>query len=221
LEVSLIGLYGTHVMRIVEFDGLVWPRKRQWNTDLFFVKEHNPELFGASPGYGPDLGKVPGPITGEGVMRLIRGVPVVDAETPVTIHITHADCARGAKKDPTRCAAALALKRATNCDETRVHMACTYLRFGNRWLRYATPPSLKAEIISFDRGGGFYPGDFRLHPMPAVQRLKPAAQKSALKAKRKSKLPHGAPMNEKKLKGEPRVFHRVSGVRERANTSKE
>jgi hypothetical protein len=154
-------------------------------------------------------------------MRMIRGVPVSDAETPVTLHITQADCERGAKKDPTKCAAALALKRATNCDETRVHMACTYLRFGNKWLRYATPPSLKAEIISFDRGGGFYPGDFRLRPMPAVQRLKPPRQKSAFKTKRRSELSQRAKSSEKKLKGEPRVFHRVGGVRERANSAKQ
>jgi hypothetical protein len=59
-----------------------------------------------------------------------------------------------------------AFGRREACDESRVHLGCTYLRFGKKWLRYATPPSLKAEIISFDRGGGFYPGDFRLHPMP-------------------------------------------------------
>ena len=114
-------------------------------------------------------------------MRMIDGMPVVDADKPVTIHITQADCERGSKKDPMRCAAALALKRVTGCDETRVHLACTYLRFGNKWRRYATPPSLKAEIISFDRGGGFYPGDFRLRPMSPTLRLRPKGKpKSAV-----------------------------------------
>jgi hypothetical protein len=108
---------------------------------------------------------------------MIDGKQVVDADKPVVIHITEVDCERGSKKDPTKCAAALALKRVTSCDESRVHIACTYLRFGNKWLRYATPPSLKAEIISFDRGGGFYPGDFRLHPMAAANRLKPVNRK--------------------------------------------
>jgi len=110
-------------------------------------------------------------------MRMIDEKPVVDAEKPVVIHITETDCERGSKKDPTSCAAALALKRVTGCDESRVHIACTYLRFGNKWMRYATPPSLRAEIISFDRGGGFYPGDFRLHPMPTANRLKPVNRK--------------------------------------------
>jgi hypothetical protein len=94
-------------------------------------------------------------------MRRIDGKPVADADKPVTVHITPEDCARGSKKDPEKCAAALALQRVAACDESRVHLGCTYLRFGKKWLRYATPPSLKAEIISFDRGGGFYPGDFR------------------------------------------------------------
>jgi hypothetical protein len=157
---------------------------------------------------------------------MIDGMPLVDADKPVTIHITETDCERGSKKDPRRCAAALALKRDTACDESRVHLACTYLRFGDKWLRYATPPALKAEIISFDRGGGFYPGAFRLHPMPASLRLRPANQKAKPSVKgqaetgratdRKKEASRGA----KKVKGEARVFHRVQGVRERANTSK-
>lgn len=106
-------------------------------------------------------------------MRMIDRTPVVDADKPITVHITPADCARGSKKDPEKCAVALALKRVTKCDESRVHLGCTYLRFGKKWLRYATPTSLKPEIVSFDRGGGFYPGDFRLHPMPHALRLTP------------------------------------------------
>jgi hypothetical protein len=165
-------------------------------------------------------------------MRMIDGNPVVDADKPVTVHITPEDCARGSKKDPEKCAAALALKRVTSCDESRVHLGCTYLRFGKKWFRYATPPSLKAEIISFDRGGGFYPGDFRLHPMPASLRLKPANPKSGHTRTRKSQAnesageqahrgaaakPGKAARTAAKHKREPRVFHGVQGVRERAN----
>lgn len=166
-------------------------------------------------------------------MRMIDRIPVVDADEPVTVHITPEDCARGSKKDPEKCAAALALKRVTACDETRVHLGCTYLRFGKKWVRYATPPSLKAEIISFDRGGGFYPGDFRLHPMPPSLRLKPANQKSDQTHKCKRKSPTDelagesrrgaaakageASRNATKRKREARVLHGVQGVRERAN----
>jgi hypothetical protein len=111
------------------------------------------------------------------------------------------------------------LKRITECDESGVHLACTYLRFGNKWLRYATPPSLKAEIISFDRGGAFYPGDFRLHPMPAALRLKTANAKGGSKHKKVVSLVKGNAAqrmkSEKKVKT-PRVFHRVEGVRQHA-----
>jgi hypothetical protein len=181
-------------------------------------------------------------------MRTIDGRPVVDADKAVVLEITQADCERGSKKDPTRCAAALALKRVTGCDEARVHIGCTYLRFGNKWLRYGTPPSLKAEIISFDRGGGFYPGDFRLHPMPAASRLKPASQRTSPRSKRtpmmkfvstsrtdyssllgleesldkkSNKTESQRTRVERKVKAEQRVFHRVRGVRERANSRKD
>lgn len=158
-------------------------------------------------------------------MRTIHGKPVVDADKPVTVHITSDDCARGSKKDPERCAVALALKRVTHCAQSRVHLGCTYLRFGNKWLRYATPPSLKAEIISFDRGGGFYPGDFRLHPMPAALRLRPANQKRGAKHKRAAfRVAANAAQrarSEKKIKTVSRLFHRVEGVRERATSRSE
>lgn len=150
-------------------------------------------------------------------MRMISGKPVVDADKPVTVHVTPEDCAQGSKKDPERCAMALALKRVTECDESRVHLGCTYLRFGNKWLRYATPPSLKSEIISFDRGGGFYPGDFRLRPMPEALRLKPANQKTGLKRSRRAA--NAAQRKAEKKKSEPRVFHRVLGVRARASAA--
>lgn len=143
-------------------------------------------------------------------MRMIDGKRVVDARKAITVHITRADCTRGSKKDPEKCAVALALKRVTKCDESRVHLACTYLRFGKKWLRYATPTSLKPEIVSFDRGGGFYPGDFRLHPMPESLRLKPKRSRTITTATHRAKT--------EKKRGEPRVFHRVLGVRERATT---
>jgi hypothetical protein len=157
-------------------------------------------------------------------MRMIDGMRVVDADEPVIVHITESDCERGSKKDPRRCAAALALKRNTACDESRVHVGCTYLRFGDKWLRYATPPALKAEIISFDRGGGFYPGDFRLHPLPKAQRLRPARQRTGPAKGRAETGPATARKREasrgaKKVKTEPTVFHRVKGVRQRANAS--
>src|ERR1700739_1595040 len=159
-------------------------------------------------------------------MRVIDGKPVVDADKPVTVHITPEDCARGSKKDPEKCAVALALRRITDCDESRVHLGCTYLRFGNRWLRYATPASLKAEIISFDRGGGFYPGDFRLHPMPKALRLRPPSRMTDRTASRAASefngektsgqrartVTAGRTSRNKKPKAEPRVFHRVKGV---------
>jgi hypothetical protein len=178
-------------------------------------------------------------------VRMIDGKPVVDADKSVVVEITQSDCERGSKKDPTKCAAALALRRITGCDEARVHIGCTYLRFGSKWLRYATPPSLKSEIISFDRGGGFYPGDFRLHPMPASNRLKPTSKRNATRTRRtpsmkfvsRSETDPSAPLDlqeslgdgktrktetqriktEMKFKGQARVFHRIKGVRERAN----
>jgi hypothetical protein len=53
----------------------------------------------------------------------------------------------------------------------RVHVARTYLKIGNKWLRCITPESLRSEIVAFDRGGKFEPGEFELKAIPDSMRL--------------------------------------------------
>ena len=102
----------------------------------------------------------------------IDGLPVVDATKPLELHITKADVKRGANKDPTCCAAALAcMREVPGCTAARVHLSITYLKFGQRWRRYRTPQALRTEIVAFDRGAAFEAGDFTLTPMPATHHL--------------------------------------------------
>lgn len=94
----------------------------------------------------------------------INGYPVVDASTKAVIHITPQDVRRGETKDPAACAAALACKRELEAVEVRVHIGRTYLRIGRKWFRYLTSNPLRTEIIAFDRGGKFAPGEYVLSP---------------------------------------------------------
>lgn len=106
----------------------------------------------------------------------IAGLKVVDARKPLTIKITPHDVAKGNNKDPGGCAAALAVKRTTKCMEARVHIGRTYIKTKTEagkevWTRYYTPKALRTEIVAFDRGAAFDPGEYRLIPMPPAQRL--------------------------------------------------
>lgn len=95
----------------------------------------------------------------------IEGLPVKDAKKPVLLAITPGDVKKGKVKNPAGCAAAVACKRQLGASEAHVHKSRTYLRFNGHWVRYMTPASLQAEIVAFDRGGRFEPGEHRLARM--------------------------------------------------------
>lgn len=100
----------------------------------------------------------------------IHGKPVVDAPKDVTLHITPADVAKGRKKAPDCCAAAQACMRQMKAERALVHLSRIYLEKGGKWVRYVTPDRLRTEIISFDRGHRFEPGDYHLVPLQPSQR---------------------------------------------------
>jgi hypothetical protein len=95
----------------------------------------------------------------------INGKKVINATKPVVLHISERDVASGAVKSPAGCAAALACLRQLKAANARVHLGRTYVEIGDKWVRFQTPQSLRAEIVSFDRGGAFDPGDYTLRVM--------------------------------------------------------
>lgn len=131
----------------------------------------------------------------------INGLPVVDAKGPVTIKITNTDVKNGNNKDPASCAAARALCRKQGIAEARVHIGRTYVRIGRKWIRYYTTPALRSEIVSFDRGGSFEPGIYKLRPLAPSDRASGKRQGSAKAVPSK---------NPKKRQ----AYHWVRGVRQ-------
>lgn len=112
-------------------------------------------------------------------IRNLEGLPVFDAKKPITLTVNKRDIANADKKDPSCCAVALACKRELHAVEVRVHLSRTYIRTNkNNWLRYFTPPSMRSEIVIFDRGGRFLEGEFTLAPI-SPSKTKRGAQGSA------------------------------------------
>ena len=91
--------------------------------------------------------------------RLFEGRKVVDANKDIVVHVEKADIDGSKLKSPSNCAAARAGKRAWHKD-VRVFIARAYVRTGNHWTRYLTPATLSRELVSFDRGSAFVPGDY-------------------------------------------------------------
>lgn len=138
----------------------------------------------------------------------LSGAAVADAEAPLPLKITKADVRQGALKNATSCAAARALCNA-GFTEARVHVARTYVKTkkGN-WLRYSTPPALRAEIIAFDRGGTFEPGEYQLSPLQPSERVEARAKMGGRGRKyRKTK--------EDRIDRPKRKNHVTTGIRSR------
>lgn len=101
------------------------------------------------------------------MLKTLEGKPIFDAKKPITLVITRGDCSKADPKEPSSCAAAIALRRQFSVQEVRVHLTRTYVRYGKgEWTRYNTPLPLRTEIIAFDRGGKFSPGEFVLSVVP-------------------------------------------------------
>lgn len=133
----------------------------------------------------------------------INGLPVVDAPKPVKLHITPQDVAKGSTKDPGACAAARACMRELNAEAARVHIGRTYLKLKDKWVRFHTSRALRSEIIAFDRGGKFEPGEYYLSPMQPAKRTG-KQQGSKTKSKPRAERRHAPP------RAKPHV---VTGIR--------
>lgn len=137
----------------------------------------------------------------------IGGKPIINATRKVKVHIEPKDIKGGKNKDPGACAAARALLREIpNCVAARVHLGRTYLlnNKGN-WLRYKTPEALRGEIIAFDRGGSFQPGEYELRPV--------APSEMSPKKKTPPSPGRDGPGNDPNKS--PRKLHVTAGVRKR------
>jgi len=136
-------------------------------------------------------------------------VKVVDAKKNLPLHITPRDVRAGTLKDAKTCAAAKALCRMPGVEAARVNLSRTYVKENGKWTRYFTPPPLRNEIIAFDRGGEFAPGDYTLYPVqPIVQFKNREVRAEYMREYNKRK-----PKNKHPQKGNRAKPHVVSGVR--------
>lgn len=87
---------------------------------------------------------------------------VVDASRNARIEVTSKDEATSRKKSHKGCAMAVACKRKFHLDGVIISVNRAYLVKGDKARRFQLPPSVSREVVSFDRGGGFEPGDYEL-----------------------------------------------------------
>lgn len=121
----------------------------------------------------------------------IEGLPVRDLTKPLKLVISEDDCRRGNRKDQSSCAAALAACKLPKVTEARIHIGRIFLNVANKyWLRGKTPGALRTEIVSFDRGGKFEPGEYTIRPLAPSDRPNGQRQGSYPVKKRKGPKRH-------------------------------
>jgi hypothetical protein len=137
-------------------------------------------------------------------LKTIEGKAVLNAKRGLKIHILPVDIAKADNKRPETCAAARAIVRDCHALEARVHLGRVYVRSNNsNWQRYETPKSLRSEIIAFDRGGTFQPGEYELLPVRPRDYPTGKRQGSPPKAKRGPKKPVRPKMFVQNVRGGP------------------
>lgn len=128
-----------------------------------------------------------------------HGIPIVDAKKHREVVLTNRDISRSSMKDPTSCAFAKACNRDDQVVGAFFFLTTAYLQFSDRIERYTLPPSMRAEIVAFDRGGpkAMEAGIYRLSPIRGSKRLGKKTSQSV----------------GKKGNGRKRKVHRMGNVR--------
>ena len=106
------------------------------------------------------------------VKKFFPGVKtVVDATRNARIEVTKRDEATSKRKSHKTCAMAVACKRKFHLDGVIISSNRAYLVKGDKARRFELPPSVTKEVVSFDRGGGFEPGEYELSRVSPTSRL--------------------------------------------------
>ena len=96
---------------------------------------------------------------------------VTDADESISLEVTKEDEKNASKKDLNGCAMAVAAKRCLKLKGVIISRSKAYLIKYNKAIRCELPASVQKEIVSFDRGGGFAPGEYHLSPPSKTARL--------------------------------------------------
>ena len=96
---------------------------------------------------------------------------VEDSDKPINVEVTARDVNASERKAHAGCALAVACKRSKGLDGVLISTSTAYLVKGHKAVRYRVPPSVAREIVSFDRGSGFEPGEYRLDIVPPTSRF--------------------------------------------------
>jgi hypothetical protein len=117
-------------------------------------------------------------------VKEIEGLKVVNSKKSMKISITPADVKKAKRKDPECCVIAQNCLARDGVKDAKIHLSRAYLRLnGKEWVRFMVPRNLRQEIIAFDRGGRFAPGEYVLYKVQPSHANDKRTHKRTKKAK--------------------------------------
>jgi hypothetical protein len=106
------------------------------------------------------------------IRKFVPGVTSVrDADDDLIVTVTDRDEKVSKKKDHNECAMATAVKRQEHATSVIISASTAYVIKGAEAVRYKVPEAVSREVVSFDRGSMFEPGEYKLKAQPKCSRL--------------------------------------------------
>lgn len=96
---------------------------------------------------------------------------VVDATRAISVDVTKRDSESATVRNHKGCAMAVACKRKQKADGVIISVGTAYVIKGKTAIRFKVPESVSREVVSFDRHGGFSPGEYNLRPPRSSEKL--------------------------------------------------
>lgn len=122
-----------------------------------------------------------------------HGLKVRDSSRHMVITVLPEDLRGARRKNPECCAFARACKRQQKVDAVHFLKTSAWIEKDGVLTRFILPESMKREIIAFDRGGKFAPGEYQLRRPNRSRKLgtKPKKRRGGGKETKKGyKAPH-------------------------------
>lgn len=132
------------------------------------------------------------------------GLVLLDAAKPLEIEVKTCDIKNSKSCHPRDCAIARALVRE-GFVEAFVFRSTVWVADGKGHLvRYGLPASLQKEVVAFDRGAKFMPGDYYLSASP---------NRARNKKQRAGKSPQKDAKAKARRRIKKKIIHRTQGIR--------
>jgi hypothetical protein len=102
----------------------------------------------------------------------MKNTDIINADEPLTIDVPAPLTNSKRRRNAYHCVFAEACMKLPRVAEAIVHVSTAYIRWEGEehFTRYRVPVSLRDQIVSFDKTGGFDPGEYRLVPIQPSHR---------------------------------------------------